>query len=335
MAVAQAISFTAADGKTLRGTCFSPENVPELPLVTIINAGAGIPASYYKRFADCLADRGIVTVTYDYRGIGKSRPVGLRGYRATIKDWGEFDAPAALCWARENFPDRSRAVIGHSIGGFLAGFVADVSLIDRLVLVGAHTGYWGDYARRAKTLMWAAWHVVMPLITWLFGYFPGSRLGLPEDLPAGVAYDWAARTQPEFTRNFRHANGSLDHERFAAICSRFSSLNIDVLAVTFSDDVFATAAGTARLRELFSGCRFNEVTIDAHTTNMHKIGHFGFFRSAARESIWPVVTDWLYAFASSRAEPAVPGHGEWRSSGSSVTDAHKVVASTRSIGKLD
>ena len=77
MAVAQAISFTAADGETIRGTCFSPENVPELPLVTIINAGAGIPASYYNRFADCLADRGIVTVTYDYRGIGKSRPVTI------------------------------------------------------------------------------------------------------------------------------------------------------------------------------------------------------------------------------------------------------------------
>ena len=175
----------------------------------------------------------------------------------------------------------------------------------------------------------------MPSITWLFGYFPGSRLGLPEDLPAGVAYDWAARTQPEFTRNFRHANGSLDHERFAAICSRFRSLNVDVLAVTFSDDVFATAAGTARLRELFSGCRFNEVTIDAHTTNMHKIGHFGFFRSAARESIWPIVTDWLYAAASSKAEPAFPAMADEDGQEVTVTSSHKVVTPTCSIGKVD
>ena len=293
MARAETFRLTAADGHVLSATLFSPGSGLDLGLVSVINPGAGIPAAYYGRFADGLADRGIATITYDYRGIGLSRPARLRGYQATIKDWGELDGPAALAWARDHFPDRRRAVIGHSIGGFLAGFVPDPALIDRLVLVGAHTGYWRDYARWARPLMWTMWHAVMPAVTRALGYFPARRFGLPEDLPAGVAYDWAARTKPDFQRNYRLPDGSIDRVRHAAIEARFRAVRADALAITFSDDPFATPAGTARLRALFSGCRFDERRIDVRSTGLRKIGHFGFFRTAARATLWPVVFDWL------------------------------------------
>src|SRR5258708_27600907 len=116
--------------------------------------------------------------------------------------------------------------------------------------------------------MWVMWHAVMPAVTRTMGYFPARRLGLPEDLPAGVAYDWAARTRPDFNRNFRRTDGSLDHERFAVMRSRFAAIDVDVLAVTVSDDPFATHAATARLRGLFSGCRFEESRIDVRSTNL-------------------------------------------------------------------
>lgn len=297
MARAHAFRFPAADGAMLSATLYEPAGGRELALVSIIYPGAGIPATYYGRFAEGLADRGIVTIAFDYRGIGRSRPKKLRGYAATIKDWGELDGTAALAWAREHYPDRLRAVIGHSIGGFLAGFVPDPTLIDRLVLIGAHTGYWRDYARWAQPTMWALWHVLMPAMTKTLGYFPARRFGLPEDLPAGVAYDWAARTRPDFARNFRLADGSPDRERHAAILARFRAQRADILAITLSDDPFATPAGTARLRALFAGCRFDERRIDARSAGLRKIGHFGFFRTAARESLWPVAMDWLVAAA--------------------------------------
>ena len=41
------------------------------------------------------------------------------------------------------------------------------------------------------------WHGVMPLVTRVVGYFPAQILGLGEDIPAGVAMQWAARTGPE------------------------------------------------------------------------------------------------------------------------------------------
>jgi predicted alpha/beta hydrolase len=294
----EGILLTAADGETLSATNFVPERGQDVGLVAVINAGAGIPATYYGRFAEALAERGIASITYDYRGIGRSRPRKLRGYQATIKDWGELDVPAALNWARERFPDRCRAVIGHSIGGFLTGFVPDPTLVDKIVLIGAHTGYWRDYARWARPLMFAMWHALMPTVTRTFGYFPARRFGLPDDLPAGVAYDWAARTRPDFERNYRLPDGSLDRTRLAAVRSHFAALNAEVLAITFSDDPFATTAATTRMRGLFSGCRFDERRIDPREIGLNKVGHFGFFRTAAREALWPVVINWLVGMES-------------------------------------
>lgn len=296
----EGIQLTAADGEALSATHFIPERGQEIGMVAVINAGAGIPATYYSRFAEALAGRGIASITYDYRGIGRSRPRKLRGYRATIKDWGELDVPAALNWARERFPDRYRAVIGHSIGGFLTGFVPDPTLVDKIVLIGAHTGYWRDYARWARPLMFAMWHALMPAVTRTFGYFPARRFGLPDDLPAGVAYDWAARTRPDFERNYRLPDGSLDRTRLAAVRSHFAALNAEVLAITFSDDPFATPVATTRMRGLFSGCQFDERRIDPRTVGLDKIGHFGFFRTAARDALWPVVINWLVGMESVR-----------------------------------
>jgi predicted alpha/beta hydrolase len=295
MAQTTGIRLVAVDGEALAATLFAPEHGGERGLVAVVNSGAGIPASYYRRFAEGLAERGIVTITYDYRGIGQSRPHKLRGYKASIKDWAELDAPAVLGWAREHYPERSRAVIGHSIGGFLVGFAPDPTLVDYIVLVGAHTGYWRDYAAWARPLMWAMWHALMPAVTRTMGYFPARRFGLPEDLPAGVAKDWASRTRPDFDRNYLLPDGSLDRARLAQIRAGFGAIAATVLAITFSDDPFATPAATVRLRGLFRGCTFDERRINTRAHGLGKVGHFGFFRAAARQTLWPIVMDWLVA----------------------------------------
>ena len=229
-----------------------------VPLVSIINAGAGIPAAYYTRFASFLADRGIPTLTYDYRGIGRSRPPSLKGFEASVAQWGDQDCVAVLKWAMTRFPAAQRAVIGHSVGGFVTGFVADAGLVDHLVFVGGHTGYWRDYAARARPGMWLLWHAFMPAVTRLMGYFPAHRLGLPEDLPAGITLEWANRRRPEFWWNLRRADGTLDRPRIEEILGRFQAFRGRGLALSLADDPFATAAATQRLCTLFPGVTFEQ-----------------------------------------------------------------------------
>jgi predicted alpha/beta hydrolase len=189
--------------------------------VALINSGAGIKRRFYDRFASFLADEGIPTLLYDYRGIGDSRPVSLRGFKASVEEWGSKDCTAAIDWISERFPEVTRVVIGHSVGGFVTGFATNGSLIDRMLLISAHTGYWRDYARRGRIPMFVLWHVLMPTVTRMVGYFPGRRLHLLEDLPAGVALEWAARRKPDFWWHLKHANGGLDRRANRELAQTF------------------------------------------------------------------------------------------------------------------
>src|SRR5256885_1419528 len=83
-------------------------------------------------------------------GVRQSRPKSLRGFSASVEYWGSKDCAAALEWIAIRFPGARRIVIGHSVGGFVTGFVTNGHRIDRMLLVGAHTGYWRDYAARAR-----------------------------------------------------------------------------------------------------------------------------------------------------------------------------------------
>jgi len=263
--------------------------------VALINAGAGISSVYYDRFAAFLADSGVPTLLYDYRGIGRSRPNSLRGFGASVEEWGSKDCAAALEWLRARFPGAKRIVIGHSVGGFVTGFVTNGALIDRMLLVSAHTGYWRDYAAGARPPMYLLWHLAMPAITRVVGYFPGRRLGLLEDLPKGVALEWAARRKPEFWWNLRRPDGSVDTELVEALQARFAAIRAPVLALRFTDDPFATEEATDRILGLFANVSAVRMVLGASDSGGTKIGHFGFFRSRYRETLWPRVLETLLA----------------------------------------
>jgi len=295
MAHAQPLVVPATDGFPLGATLWTPAAVPSSAHAVVVNAGAGIPARYYERFAAWLADRGAPTLTYDYRGIGASRPVNLKGFEATVEDWGSKDCAAILDAMRARFPSSMLAVLGHSIGGFVAGLAPRGEHVDRLALVGAHTGHWRDYAPRVRLPMYLPWHVAMPLLARFAGYFPGRPFGLPSDLPAGVARDWARRRRSEFWWYLKRPDGSPDTERIADVVARFDAFRAKALIVSVSDDPFATGEATARIVALFRNCRFDERCLDPATLGLPKVGHFGFFRSRMRETLWPVVGDFLVA----------------------------------------
>ncbi|SFT23362.1 Alpha/beta hydrolase family protein [Methylobacterium sp. yr668] len=127
-------------------------------------------------------------LTYDYRGIGESRPARLRGSGIRWRDWGELDFDAAAQWIRQREAG-PLTVVGHSIGGFLPGFAEAAGAVDRILTVGAQFAYRRDDRARERLSMIAKWHLLMPCVTAAVGYFPGRRLGWLEDLPAGVAYE--------------------------------------------------------------------------------------------------------------------------------------------------
>ena len=259
----------------------------------LINAATGVAASYYSRYAAYLAHHGFLVLTYDYRGIGASRPPSLRDLRATKHDWGALDCDAAIQTLRQQAPELPMMAVCHSIGGFALGLAPSATRIQRTLFVGCQYAYWQDYRPLVRLPMWLNWHVVMPILTKLFGYFPGKRLGWLEDLPSGVAMEWATRLHPSFHRRYHR----LDHARPPAAESeleaRMGALHAEILAIADDRDPFATLSATRRLLNYFPRSERQFVQIRPRHLGLPKLGHFGFFHDRFRESLWPQSLRWL------------------------------------------
>jgi predicted alpha/beta hydrolase len=277
-------TLRALDGYEL-GAVLYPARTSGTPRqVAVLHCGSAIPAARYASFARFLAGRGISVLTYDYRGIGLSRPRALRGFRATIEDWAEYDCAAAIAWLRACFPGAEITGIAHSIGALLVGGAHNAGEQARLVFIGAHTGYYGDYRPLYRWPMAALWHIVMPGITRLFGYFPASRLGLGEDIPPGIALQWAARRSPDL----RRAQEEALQDRTQVLLDRCAALRRPTLFVHVADDAFATPAGARRLLSSYRSLHpVEHIAFHPADAGVRRIGHFGFFGRRVGAALWP------------------------------------------------
>jgi predicted alpha/beta hydrolase len=251
----------------------------------IVNAATGVAARYYHRYACFLANHGFDVLTYDYRGIGDSRPPRLRGCGYRWRDWGELDFEAALGFMYERRPSARLIVVGHSIGGFLPGLAESADLIERMLTVGAQYAWWGDYAPRRRTGLFLKWHVAMPIMTALCGYFPGRRLGWLEDLPAGVANEWSFRGR-RFERS--HPRGERQ-----AVLSRMAAVTAPILAVAVSDDELGTVPAIRRTLGYYTGASSTAVLLAPSDYGRKSIGHFNLFHDSHAAGFWTDTLLWL------------------------------------------
>ena len=278
-----AVALGCADGLDIFGHWWLPDG--EARGTVIINAATGVLARYYHPYARFLAEAGFAVLTYDYRGIGLSRPPRLRGCGYRWRDWGERDFEAAVGVARARDPHGLLAVVGHSIGGFLIGFAPSAVRVDRILTMGAQYAYWRDYAPAHRRRLVLRWHVVMPALTRAFGYFPGRTLGWLQDLPAGVADEWS----------FRRARMEASYpagER-PGILARFAAVRAPILALSMVDDEYATEPALRRTLAYYGGSERHLVILSPSDLDLARVGHFGLFHSRHAVKFWPLTLRWL------------------------------------------
>jgi predicted alpha/beta hydrolase len=300
------IALGAADGYPIRGFVWrhraAPADGAPRP-VAIVNAATSVRCRYYFRFAEYLHRHGYDAIVYDYRGIGESRPAQLGRLDVTWLDWGERDFEAVLRYARQAFPAQPIDVVAHSIGGFVVGLAPSNPLIRRVFTMGAQYAHWRDYARRHRLSMLWKWHVVMPAVAALVGYFPAKRLGWMEDTPRGVVLSWS-RSRPDFEDTYRRQPIARDAAYRHALAHRFAALRAPLLAVSVSDDAFGTVPATERLLRYFRGSRVVHWRIAPDAIGVDAIGHFAFFHSRFERTLWPIALHWL---KTGEVAPGAPG----------------------------
>lgn len=297
------LTIPALDGYPLQAQMWGGDAPDQRTPVVIINPATSVHSRYYSRFAGFLQAHGFSVITYDYRGIGGSRPHKMRGFDATWLDWGGQDFEGVLRFVSERFPGRPVQVVAHSVGGFLIGMAPSNHVISRVFTMGSQFAYWKDYARHKRFAMFLRWHVVMPTLTAIFGYFPGKRLGWLEDTPRGVVKEWTAR-HPRFEDAYRTGHLARSAEERARLVESFSRLTGDTLAVSLSDDEFGTIPAIERLLAYFTNSRTMHLRIEPQALGQREIGHFAFFNARFEESLWQVPLLWLRDGRVSDAVPA-------------------------------
>ncbi|MDW3116900.1 MAG: alpha/beta fold hydrolase [Roseovarius pacificus] len=287
------LNVITEDGFPICGDIWHGDSGP----IVVIHSATGVQACYYARFARWLAGLGATVVTFDYRGIGKSRFKSTKDLKAGWIDWGVLDAEAVLTYAIQRWPGRPLTAIGHSIGGFTLGLARSSLHIKRIVMVGAQFAFWRDYAVDQRRFMYLKWHLLMPAITKLVGYFPGKKLGWLEDLPRGVAQDWS-RMGPRFETSVISRIDSND------LAVRHGATHARILAISLTDDPFGTEAAICRLLGYFKNANQTHLRIAPENISVPEIGHFAFFHSRFEHALWPIIAEWLM---HDRLPDACPG----------------------------
>jgi len=98
---------------------------------------------------------------------------------------------------------------------------------------------------------------------------------------------------PDFWWNLKLPDGSPDTALLGVLLARFHAVRARTLALQLSDDPFATRAATDRILALFANCEAERVEIAPADVGGQPVGHFGFFRSRFRATLWRLVADWL------------------------------------------
>jgi predicted alpha/beta hydrolase len=277
------IMVPASDGYMLAATLFLPRGAKHDAI--LINSATAVPRKIYRGFATYLAGRGSVVLTYDYRGIGGSRPSSLKGFAATMSDWAALDVSSAVTWMRGRYKGMPLAVVGHSFGGQAIGLLPNNDMIARSLLVSAQAGHWALMTPPENYRAYAMMKYVGRPITRLLGYTPG-KLGIGEDLPKGVFLQWS-----DWVMNKRYY---YDDTKLTALAN-YSQYTHPVRALSFSDDPWATLPMVELLCSGFTATRPEILSIEPKQVGAAKIGHFGFFRSEFRETLWKDSADWLVA----------------------------------------
>ena len=286
------VTFHATDEHPLAGRLFLPP-APTPPRAAVILHGAtAVPQGFYARFARHLAARhGFAVLTYDYRGVGESRPASLRGLQATMQDWGERDFSGAMCWIRERFPGLPLLGVCHSFGGHALGMSDEAHHLDGALLFGTQLAWVGHWPLAQRLRLEALWRLAVPVLTALYGYLPGWS-GVGEDLPVGVARQWA--------RWCLERRYFLDEQ--PAYAERLAALRFPLRLYGATDDTYARPAGVRAFAAALSP--HAEVHIlDPVDLGGRPIGHFAPFRPALAQPLWDEAAALLSAWASDSTRP--------------------------------
>ncbi|REC49632.1 alpha/beta hydrolase family protein [Chryseobacterium pennipullorum] len=273
--------ITTEDAVALAVHLFKPEK--ENGKLMLINSATGVKQQVYFSFANYFAEQGFTVITYDYRGIGLSKPESMKGFRGSMRTWGSKDYKALTQYIKNTFPEHRKFCLGHSVGALILGMNEDSKMFEELIFVGTQNAFVGNLKLRTKIEAYLGFGIVQPLTTSLLGYFPAHWFGLGESLPKNCAYDW--RT---LILNKKSTNRLLEK-----IGDYSKELTQKVFVIRAEDDVWLTEKGVlSLLNTTYPNLKPTYRLVKTSESDKKEIGHVNFFRNYNKK-LWNIILNEL------------------------------------------
>lgn len=274
------ILITAKD--TVQATVYAPAVAPKAVLV--VHSATATPQGFYRAFAQHAAANGLVAITYDYRGTGRSGPP-KQNSRFKMRDWIQQDAPAVAHWAKDRYPDLPHYAIGHSLGGHALVLGFGTEHLDAAAIISSHVVSirtikpWQERLRVIMVLK-----VLGPVLSTIFGYMPGTKLGLGEDMPRAAMMEWSGWA---LKKNYFFDDPSMNAAQRAA------RTTVPILAAGASDDLWASPRQMDLLTAQLSAAKVERKTYTPAGLSVKSIGHHGLMRRGVGTGAWDEILAWL------------------------------------------
>ncbi|MGC8493742.1 MAG: alpha/beta fold hydrolase [Syntrophobacteraceae bacterium] len=273
------LRLTAADGYPI-GAVRLDARAP-LKGNLVVAGATGVPQGFYRRFAEYASSSGFNTLTFDYRGVGASRPGNLKGFTADFLDWAQLDLAAAVkAMADAEIP---LYLVGHSFAGHAFGLLPNHHLVSGFYTFGSGSGWHGWMSRLEGLKVLLLWTLVCPPMARWYGYLPMSRLGMGENLPLGVYRQW--RHWCRFPRYFFDDPAVAEKMR-----EKFAGVKTPIAAANSLDDAWITSRARDAFMQGYSNAKVERIDIDP--APFGGLGHMGYFRAKA-EPLWEDALAWL------------------------------------------
>lgn len=271
------------DGFNLSVKIFEPENA--IGKLLIINSATGVKQQVYFSFAKYMSQNGFTVITYDYSGIGESKPKKMKNFESSMRIWGTRDFKTLTEFIKKEYPQEEKFCLGHSVGALILGMNADSAIFRKFVFVATQDAYLGNLKFNIAVTALFGFGIALPITTTLLGYFPAHWFGLGETLPKGVAYDWRTLIlHPKSTSRLYEKN-EVDFSK---------NLTQKTLIIHAEDDPWVTQKGMENLlKNVYPNLLKNFREIEISESEKKEIGHINFFRSFNKK-LWKIVLDDLH-----------------------------------------
>lgn len=276
----QELSLLTSDQFPLAVKIFTPQN--STGQLLLINSATGVKQQVYFSFAKFFAEHGFTVITYDYRGIGESKPADMKNFTATMRLWGTEDFATLTNYIKTNYADYRKFCLGHSVGALIIGMNPESVMFEKFIFIATQDAYFGNLKFAVAVTALLGFGVALPVTTRLLGYFPAHTFGLGESLPAGVAYDWQTLilNKKSTTRLYEKTDNEVS-----------KILTQETYFIHAEDDAWVTQNGMENLQKnVYPNLNYTYREIKVSESEKGEIGHINFFRSFNKK-LWNIVLE--------------------------------------------